>query len=267
MILPPNTLRVVPALPILLVASCHSTGGRAATLFGSSGGVPWSIRCMEIQGPDAPVIAQQVADSLRQTPGIRPEEVSVLDESDGYWRVYYGTYFRRDEASALPRKLREDLNLLRELGDAAGQRYFIRALPVRKPQADVGRPEWNLAHVDAVYSLQVAAFEPTAKFWEFKNAAAEYCAFLRSRGYEAYFHHGVSTSVVTVGRFGKDAVVRDAAGRTLYSSEVQRLQDDELLKYNLVNGGVVKVKTATGARVPVPSRLVEVPRVPRRGMD
>lgn len=245
----------------LCLVSCASTG------FGGSGmgrpkGTPWTIRCLEFQGPGRDTQAEQVADVLRRTPGIRPDEVYVMHESDGFARVYYGTYFRNRRDSELPKRLRDDLNLLRELGDSSGQRFFVAALPVRKPQPDVGRPEWNLANVDALYSLQVAAFEATEDFWEFKQAASEYCAYLRSKGYEAYYHHGKSSSVVTVGRFGPDAVIRDAMGRTYYSTHVQRLQQDELLKYNLVNGGVVKVRSDTGEMVPVPSRLVEVPRTP-----
>ena len=45
-----------------------------------------------------------------------------------------------------------------------------------------------------------------------------------------------------------------------YSNEVLSLQRDELLKYNLVNGGVMRIKSHEGANVPVPSRLVEIPR-------
>jgi hypothetical protein len=222
---------------------------------------------MEFQGPQRLAHAEQVAASLRQTEGIRPDDVLVLDESNGFTRLYYGTYYRRPGASELPRQLREDLSLLRDFGDPSGQRYFLRALPVRKPQPDVGRPEWNLANVDARYSLQVAAFETSDKLWNFKQAAVDYCEYLRSNGHDAYFHHGASTSVVTIGRFGPEAVVRDAAGRTYYSPEVLRLQQQELFKHNLVNGGVVKVKADTGEKVPVPSRLVEVPGKPQRGPD
>ncbi|MGD2111602.1 MAG: hypothetical protein PVI86_19670, partial [Phycisphaerae bacterium] len=163
----------------------------------------------------------------------------------------------------MPARMRNDLNLIRELGDSSGRRFFLRALPVRMPQPDVGNPEWNLASVSAKYSLQVAAFEPTGEFASYKQAAAEYCAELRERGYEAYYHHGPASSVVTVGAFGPDAVRSVSDGRvwrTVYASEVLALQRDELLKHNLLNGHVYRVRDVNGEMVPVPSRLVEVPR-------
>ena len=49
----------------------------------------------------------------------------------------------------------------------------MHVLPVRMPTPDVGNPQWDLAHVPAKYSLQVAVFEPTDDFAEFKQAAVE----------------------------------------------------------------------------------------------
>jgi len=250
-----------------MLIGCASSGFGSRSLLDRGGGAPWTIRCLELQGSNRLAQAEQVADTLRRTPGVRSEDVYILDEADSYARVYYGAYHRRfdrriNKAEHSP-QMRADLAFLRELGDPSGQRFFLQALPVRKPQPDVGRPEWNLSNVAAAYSLQVAAFEPNDEFWEFKQAAADYCEFLRAKGYDAFYHHGISTSVVTVGRFGPEGVIRDAMGRTIYSQDVQTLQQEELLRYNLVNGGVVKVRADNGQMVPVPSRLVEVPRSPR----
>jgi hypothetical protein len=159
--------------------------------------------------------------------------------------------------------MRKDIDLVRQLGDQSGERFFLRAMPVRMPMPDVGNPDWVLKNVPATYSLQVAVFEPNDDFWEHKEAAAKYCALLREKGYEAYYHHGTSGSVVTVGAFGPDAVTTRQVGRkwhTYYSPEVLALQRDERLKYNLLNGAVYRVRDDTGAMVPVPSRLVEIPR-------
>ena len=56
-----------------------------------------------------------------------------------------------------------------------------------------------------------------------------------------------------------------ADGLTAYSAEVLRLRRDELLKYNLVNGGIKYVHDGRGGRVAVPSRLVEIPRTSAEG--
>ena len=246
------------------VAGCVGAGrsGPGASAFGAKG-APWTIQCMELSGPHRVGQAQQVAETLRRTPGIRAEDVFVRDEPDGAARLYYGTYYRRTDPKSgqrtMPPQLRTDLDLLKQLG-AGHQAIFLQAIAVRMPTADVGPGEWNLRNVQATYSLQVGAFEPTDDFWQFKEAAVQFCELLRKEGYEAYYYHDRALSVVTVGRFGPDAVVVGRDGRTYYSAEVQALQQQELLKYNLVNGGIVKVRDDRGQGVPVPSRLVEVPR-------
>ncbi len=65
--------------------------------------------------------------------------------------------------------------------------------------------------------------------------------------------------MITVGSFGPEAIITKADGRTYYSDEVLALQRDELLKYNRLNGKVYRVRSDTGEKVPVPSRLVKVP--------
>ena len=124
---------------------------------------------------------------------------------------------------------------------------------------DVGNPAWALSNLSAMYSLQVAVFEPTDVFWGFKQAAAQYCQVLRERGYEAYYHHTDASSMVTIGSFGPEAVRRGAGGYTYYSPQVLALQRDEVLKYNIINGGILRVRNADGVMVPVSSALVEIP--------
>ncbi len=220
--------------------------------------------CLELSGPNRLSHVEQFAETLRRTPGIRSSDVFVRDESDGYARLYYGTYYRRTDPKtgrrSMPPGLREDLDLIKQLGGPSGERYFLRALAVRLPTPDAGRPEWRLVNAPGVYSLQVAVFEPTDDFWEHKRAAADFCEFLREKGYEAYYHHSNALSEVTVGSFGPEAVVTRADGLTAYGEEVLRLQQNELLKYNLLNGGIRYVRDGRGGRAAVPSRLVEIPK-------
>lgn len=229
-----------------------------------SKGAPWTIRCLELQGPNRLAQIERIAETLKRSEGIRAGEVFVTDESDGFARLYYGTYHRRRDRKSgkrpIPTRMRRDIDILRDFGDESGRRYFLRAMPVRKPMPDVGNPAWNLATVSAAYSLQVAVFEPTEDFWRQKQAAAEFCAFLRRKGHEAYYFHASASSMVTVGAFGPQAVITTADGRVHYSAEVRALQQDALLKHNLVNTSVVRVISPEGQRIPVPSRLVEIPQ-------
>lgn len=237
----------------------------SGSLFGSKG-APWTIQCLEIQGPARMQQIEPFAESLRRTPGIRPKDVFVREESDGFARLYYGTYYRRTDAKtrkrSTPPQLQTDMELIKQLGGESGQRYFLRALAVRMPMPNVGDPQWALSHAKGKYSLQVAVFEPNDDFWEHKQAAAEYCAFLRKKGYEAYYHHASASSMVTVGSFGPEAVVKMPQGLPKYSDEVLKLQKNELLQHNLLNGAIYYVRDGMGGRTAVPSRLVEIPRNP-----
>ena len=255
------------ALGLLVVAGCAAgtnkgSGGQTAPLFGSKG-APWTIQCLEVQGPARRQQIEQFADSLRRTTGIRPKDVFVRDEADGFARLYYGTYNRRTDPKtrkrSTPPQLQSDMELIKQLGNDAGQRYFLGAILVRMPTPDAGKPEWALTRAPGVYSLQVAVFEPNDDFWEHKQAAAEYCGFLRKKGYEAYYHHASASSMVTVGSFGPEAVLKNPTGLPSYSNQVLALQRDDLLKYNLLNGGVYSIRDGKGGRTPVPSRLVEIP--------
>lgn len=261
---PSCLLASLPSCLALMMCACATgrTGG-ADSLFGSKG-APWTIQCLELRGPYRLQQIEQVAETLKNTSGIRPKDVFVRGESDGSARLYYGTYFRRayrkKGTQTLPVKIRRDLDIIRQLGDGSGKRYFAYAMPVRMPTPDVGNRAWALVNVPAKYSLQVAVFEPAGDFWQYKEAAVQYCALLRKKGHEAYYHHGTACSMVTVGAFGPDAVIVRPDGRTYYSSEVLALQGDKLLKHNLVNGAIHRVRIDDGGSVPVPSRLVKIPR-------
>ena len=231
----------------------------------ATGGAPWTIRCLELQGPHRNRHIDQIAETLRSTPGIKPNEVFTTDDRDGFARLYYGTYHRRTDPKtgkrSVPARLRKDLRLIKELGTGPGEYYFMKAMVVRMPTPDVGNPEWDLAKVDGVYTLQVGVFEPTDEFFAYKQAAAEFCALLRRKGYEAYYYHTNATSTVTVGSFGAEAVIPNPGRLPSYSAEVLALQQqDELLRYNLLNGAIYRARTDEGTMVRVPSRLVRIPQ-------
>ena len=248
---------------VVLSAGCTAPGSPSPS-FGLGGkGTPWTIRCKELQGATRTQLIQQFAESLRNTPGVRSKDVFTRDDADDFARLYYGTYWRRLDKNtgkhSTPAQLQQDLDMIRQLGDAQGQRYFTQAMMLRLPTDDVGNPAWNLARQAGVYSLQVAVFEPSEDFWEYKQAAAEYCEYLRGKGHEAYYHHSPASSVVTVGLFGHDAVIKRPTGLPLISDRVQQLQQDDLLRYNRLNGAIYYLTDGKNQRTPVPSRLVEIP--------
>lgn len=170
----------------------------------------------------------------------------------------------------MPVQLRNDLAMLRQLGDPAGGRYFMRAMAVRTPTANVGNPQWSLSNAQGFYTLQVGVFEPAGDFTEYKEAAVEFCKLLREQGHEAYFHHTDAATMVTVGAFGRDAVIEpprdkkpgspNAVAVPVYHPRIIAMQQQELLKYNLLNGGIQYIRNPDGSRVPVMSRLVEIPQ-------
>ena len=231
--------------------------------FGSKGS-PWTILCLEMRGPYGMENVERIAETLRNTPGIKATDVFYIDEADEMVRLYHGLYYRKTDRKtgrrSIPKNQKKDINTIKHLGTGSTDYYFLQARIVRLPTKDVGNPEWNLANIDGAYTLQVAVFEPTEEYWEFKAAAADYCDILRERGFEAYYFHTEGSSCVTVGIFQEDAVVPRPVGLPTYSSEVLALQQShDLLKYNRVNGAIYRAKTDTGVKVRVPSRLVHMP--------
>ncbi len=257
----------------------HSGSVGPTTTVPKGNGSPWTILCLEIRGQHSRANVDTIAETLRHTRDIQPRWVSVLHDPDGFSRVYYGTYFRQTDPKTgkrpVPAELQRDRDLIRHLTGPGGESYFAGAKVVRLPLPDVGNPKWAIKNARGVYSLQIAAFEPTDDFWDIKSGAAEYCAWLRGKGYEAYYHHGPACSIVTVGSFDESAVIPAEKGLPRYSHAVLKMQEDELLRYNLVNGAIVRARSADPNDMPgslsgvdsapvdlqpVPSRLVPIPR-------
>ncbi len=215
---------------------------------------------METEGTYAVRNSERLADMLRQVKGVDPREVTVEHDPDGTSRIYYGTYYRKLDTKTgklpIPGALRRDLLVIRLMTAEDGSRYFAMATKVPKPQPDVGNPAWALERVEKPYTLQIAVFEARATA-RFKQAAADLCADLRKKGYEAYYYHSTTSSLVTVGSFGRDAV-RLSGGRMIYSQEVLDLQNKEHFAYNLTNGRKLTVHK-DGKSSPVRSQLRVVP--------
>ena len=209
----------------------------------------WTILCIELPGTDRRQDAESIAKTLQRTGGVVPGEVLVKHDDDAS-RVYYGSYWRREVDATgklnVPPKMAADMELVKTLAGPAGGRFFYEARVVPYPTPDVGNPEWQLANNPGVYTLRVAIFYNEGKMTERKKYAADYCAELRNRGYEAYYRHGEITSEVYVGSFSEDALIRTRrSGVAVYvpSPKVQALQRKENFMYELWN---MKVFSSAG---------------------
>jgi len=121
----------------------------------------------------------------------------------------------------------------------AGRRPYERSYlsPPPPPPTDWGDlPELNLlsakrlAGADALYTLQVAVFEGKSRE-RAKRGAERYALSLRQRGEMAFYYHGPTKSMVTLGIFGERAYDTQAQQVSL---EVQSLQ--RRFPLNLLNG-------------------------------
>ena len=117
-------------------------------------------------------------------------------------------------------------------------RIFARAHMVHIPGKDIGPPEWNLtsAPPQAVYTVQIAVFfnVPEENYFDRKAKAVRYCKRLREHKYEAYYYHGPSKSIVTIGSFPETSL------KTVYQTLVH---------------------PKTGHRSKVEKKLIDDPRI------
>ena len=84
--------------------------------FGSKGS-PWTILCLEMRGPYRMDNIEQIANTFRGTPGIKPSDVFYIDDADGLMSLYHGLYYRKTDRKtgkrSIPNKLKKDLSRLK----------------------------------------------------------------------------------------------------------------------------------------------------------
>ncbi len=222
----------------------------------------WTILVRECLGSGHRREAEKLAEALKKSPGIKPERVYVVHRKHNS-RVHYGSYWRPPNKTTgrfdLTQEMGTDLALIKDL-TTSGERYFYDARISPTPTPDVGNPAWELARNPGYYSLRVAIFYNEPGFTDRKKVAAEYCAALREKGYDAYYRHTEIVSEVFVGHFGRDALVK---GRKLGvvahlpSKEVQELMKKEDFKVELRNMQVYSTRMGQRRTVQL-SRLFRV---------
>ena len=185
----------------------------------------------------------------------------------GHSEVYWGRY-------ASPKHARADFKIARAHTTRAGTRPFAAARVVALPGRDIGPAKWNLKNVKAPYTLLVATFQddPERNYRGRRKFAVGYCRRLREGGYDAYFHHRPSLSLVTIGAFGGDSirVIDTPAGKKLemLDAKIKILQRD--FPNLQVNGNTVSkvvYQQGTGKRIALTEKTYLIPVQPDEGSN
>ncbi len=276
---PPRELkRLLFVLSGPFLAGCSDSGPSAFNWMGSKG-ERWTIECMILNGDGCAESAQQIADSLKRSPGISPKKVWIRSGGTSA-AVYYGEYYRKvgsgTRVRAPSQELDQDLLLLRDLVDGEGRRFFLSARRVPYPSQAAEEPKWNLRNAHGDYTLQIGVYYNDDRMYDRQKAAVAKVRQLRRKGFNAYYYHGDTHSIVSVGAFGPEAVVDhqgkvsyiDRAGErhqiaSRYSAEVIALQQKTECKYNLTNDNIeynIDPLKGEDKSVPVRSMLVAIPK-------
>lgn len=227
-------------------------GGGSGGETGEEGG-GWCIVLATVQGEGALERAESIAAQLQTVEGL---ESAFAEERRSGAVVAMGSYSGPDDPDA-----KKDLARVRSL--AVGERaMFPRSFIA--PRADTAgakgsMPELNLARAKelfpgAAYTLQVAVYESPDRS-EAMRAAERAALALRSDGDLAFYYHGPSRSVVTVGAFAP----RDFDAATgEQSPELLELRKKH--PYNLYNGQAIKERFGSQSKSRLQSSaLVEIP--------
>ncbi len=241
----------------------------------------WTIECNEYKASDHRKTADRMATLLKGVSKLDPGKVRVEHTGDRS-RVFYGDYtlgYKRAKVSGrsqakgdlvirLDEEIKRDLSFVRQL--AWGEHYpFFQARAIQKPVADPGGGrEWDLRNANGHYTLHIGVTYNTPTLHDYKEAAYQWVADLRQRGYEAYYCHDTERAQTSIclGTFGASAWVQDKDGKMVYTANVNALRTKEPeFKYNLENGHiqykrVVDKKTRKTERVPNLSFLARIPR-------
>jgi hypothetical protein len=232
----------------------------------------WTIVIVSTMGPGMEHDAQLALEKVR-TKGSLPQ--AFVEPRGRSMVVAYGHYPGPDSKEA-----QADLKRIQSM-EIDGVNPFASAILAPPPYDSLpgSVPEYDLSTLkqrrgkDALYTLQVAAYArldgkpPTDKdLAEFRSAAERAVVELRREGEEAFYHHGPTKSVVTVGVFGpkdvefvhKDPHNPNDTGEWRESMAVKEAKRRHPL--NLVNGAGMKEKYLGQAEAHLqPSRIVVIP--------
>ncbi len=221
----------------------------------------WTIVLATFNDSLAHENAIQIRQEFTQMSGMAGAQITVQGERS---ILHYGSYLTLDNSA-----YKYDINKIKamQVGDA---QPFRGAFPSILNPSEIGSmPQYELTRLwdrypqaSVIYSLQIGVYDfdhgDDSSRKEARKAAEQYVTRLRSEGDPAFYYHGPTMSVVTVGTFFEHSV--DAVLGV--GPEVKRMQQRH--PYNTANGReIIETKiTTTGQRRKVvqPSMLVNVPR-------
>ncbi len=213
----------------------------------------WSVLLRLFAGPDAMPLAQAYLQQVRAQAGLSDARIERRDQGVA---VLTGSFHSPSDPAA-----QRALARIRALRVGQAQ-PFARAvlLPPSASASEGSLPQWSLTRVrrergpdELLYTLQIAVYESDNPA-QACAAAEQAVAALRADGVEAWYHHGLGRSVVTVGIF----TARD------YDPQRGRLSPrlQEAMRahpHNLYNGRTLREKGPDGRWREQPSVLVLVP--------
>lgn len=225
-----------------------SGGAQEGATQGSTAG--WTIVLATFTGPEAADQAQAAANRIRTGTWMSDLRVRTLETGAV---LSFGEYAAPDASDA-----RRDLQRIRQttLNEQEAFRGAFLAPPDR--QTEGSHPELALSNVreaygaDALYTLQVGVYESPNR-QEAMRAAEQAALQLRREGELAFYHHGPTRSMVTIGVFRADEY--DLASGQM-SQEIIELKARR--PYNLFNGRGITERGNRGERLQ-PSGLVLIP--------
>ena len=257
----------VAAALSVMAAGCASTGTESgagayredfAEVFGGQdaagpeGGArsPWAIVVGVYTGMGAFDRAQSAAGRLRESFGLTGARAEP--RSNGAVVLVGGYDSPADD------RAQRDLARLHEMEIDGATPFRTAFLAPQGGPVEGSFPKLNLAnarenHGDgAKYTLQVAVYE-SEDGREARRAAEEATQAFRRDGELAFYYHGPTKSMVTIGLFG-DRDYDPQTGRR--SKELRDLQ--QRFPYNLLNGRTI-IERRIGGKRTQPSTLVQVP--------
>lgn len=248
-------------------ASTGASGSASAAATSTSATGRWSVMLATFSQPDH---AERAAAFRTQLVRDYPELASAVVRRVGKGSAIVVGRFEGPQDKAAQNELKRVKAIERGKAKPFAGAMLVRtstddAAATLKPN-DIRNLRAKYPKVRPLFTLQVAAWstfgEKGVKYDDMRKAAERYCAELRAKGVEAWFHHDEDseTSIVTVGNFDRRAYDGQT---TLFSPEVEDLM--RRFPSHLLNGEPLLVPVdqskPKGATKPQPCRLVEVPEV------
>jgi hypothetical protein len=223
------------------------------------------------RGDDQEATSREGLKKLRAETGLAD---AYLEKRGTATIIAYGKYSdgASPEARAGLDKVRNTEVIISNVKTKPFDRAFL-APPAEIPGT---MPEYDLRQAKklngdwVIYTLQMAVYTrrdkaaTPAEMAEFRKAAETAVTQLRREGEQAFYYHGPTGSMVTIGLFGKDDY--DVQNPGVESPELTALR--KRYPYNLLNGAGMKekitVSTQSGKHAKMdrtqPSQLVAVPK-------